>query len=150
MDRTALGIRAAIAALVIDSAVIGFQVALAAGAPWGSAAWGGAHPGTLPAELRVASAVSAATWTGVALVTARRGGLAVPAIVPDRALGPVLWGLTGLNAIGVVLNLITPSAVERAIWAPVALAGTLALGLTAAWGPGGRTVAALSPAGRAG
>ena len=119
--------------------VIGFQLALAVGAPWGSAAWGGAHPGTLPANLRVASAVSAGVWTGAALLTARRGGRSVPSLVPDRALAPVLWGLTGMSTLGVVLNLATPSAVERAIWAPVAAAGALALAITAAWGPGGRT-----------
>lgn len=142
MDRTRLGARAAVAGLAIDGLVIGFQVALAAGAPWGSAAWGGAHPGTLPTNLRVASAASAGVWTGIALLTARRGGRPVPALVPtlvpDRALATVLWGLTGLSALGVVLNLATPSPVERALWAPVSAASTVALALTAAWGPGGR------------
>ena len=33
--------------------VAAFQVALAAGAPWGAAAMGGANPGVLPDELRV-------------------------------------------------------------------------------------------------
>ena len=39
--------------------VAAFQVALAAGAPWGRAAWGGQHQGRLPARLRIASAVAA-------------------------------------------------------------------------------------------
>ena len=116
MDRTRLGARAAVAGLAIDGLVIGFQVALAAGAPWGSAAWGGAHPGTLPTNLRVASAASAGVWTGIALLTARRGGRPVPALVPT----------------------LVPSPVERALWAPVSAASTVALALTAAWGPGGR------------
>ena len=42
--------------------VAGFQIALALGAPWGRAAWGGAHEGRLPGKLRVASLVSAAFW----------------------------------------------------------------------------------------
>ena len=159
MERTAVGTRAAKVGVSIDSVLVGFQVALAAGAPWGAAAWGGAYPGALPPGMRVASGVSAVVWTGVALLTARRGGLQVPALVPDRALAPTLWGVTGLTAVSAVLNLITPSAVERALWGPVAVAGAVALGLTAAWGPGARgatdpTGAAsrgsLSRAGRAG
>ena len=31
------------------------------------------------------------------------------------------WLVTGLLAVGVVLNLITPSGMERLIWAPVAV-----------------------------
>ncbi len=46
--------------------VAAFQVALAAGAPWGAAAWGGAKKGVLPTEFRIGSVISAArgwSWT---------------------------------------------------------------------------------------
>ena len=39
MERTAVGTRAAKVGVSIDSVLVGFQVALAAGAPWGAAAW---------------------------------------------------------------------------------------------------------------
>ena len=38
--------------------LIVFQAALALGAPWGRATWGGQHPGTLPRHLRMASAAN--------------------------------------------------------------------------------------------
>ncbi|MCI0679398.1 MAG: hypothetical protein L0Z63_10210 [Actinobacteria bacterium] len=46
-------------AVVLLGVVTLFQLALAAGAPWGVAAWGGRHPGVLPTRLRIASVVVA-------------------------------------------------------------------------------------------
>ena len=43
---------AAIVFAVVTSAVIGFQLALALGAPWGTYAMGGRFPGVLPALMR--------------------------------------------------------------------------------------------------
>lgn len=90
----------------------GFQLALAAGAPWGAAAWAGQSPGVLPTSLRVASAVSVLVYGGLAaiIVTAR---------VSPRARRRVLTGASVLMWVGVAANLATPSPVER-IWAPVA------------------------------
>ena len=89
----------------------GFQVALALGAPWGAAAWGGTHDGALPAGLRAGSAVAALVWVGVALVVLR------------RLLGPVgrrrtLLVVAVYSCLGVLLNAASPSSLERAIWAP--------------------------------
>jgi hypothetical protein len=50
--------RAAIAATVGFAGLAVFQLLLAAGVPWGEAAWGGSHEGTLPASLRIGSAGS--------------------------------------------------------------------------------------------
>ncbi len=89
-----------------------FQVALAAGAPWGAAAWAGQAPGVLPTSLRVASTVSALVY----------GGLAV--LVATERLAPstrrrLLTGASLLMVVGTVANLATQSPVER-MWAPVA------------------------------
>ncbi|WP_432494595.1 hypothetical protein [Kineococcus gypseus] len=92
-----------------------FQLALAAGAPWGAAAWGGANPGVLPAGLRAASAASAAAY-GLLAVTAGT------ALVPARARRRVLTGAGALMVVGTALNLASPSPVERALWTPVAAA----------------------------
>ena len=93
----------------------GFQVALALGAPWGAAAWGGTHDGALPAGLRAGSAVAALVWVGVALVVLR------------RLLGPVgrrrtLLVVAVYSCLGVLLNAASLSSLERAIWAPFCLA----------------------------
>ncbi len=50
---------AAIVAVVLLSIIAAFQLALALGAPWGEAAWGGQNPGVLPRGLRIASGIAA-------------------------------------------------------------------------------------------
>src|SRR5918997_1038494 len=54
--------RAGKVAGVLFLAIAGFQAALAAGAPWGAAAYGGAHSGVLPESLRTSSSVAAAVY----------------------------------------------------------------------------------------
>jgi len=93
-----------------------FQVALAVGAPWGAAAWGGANAGVLPTGFRVASGVSAFVWAGVAAVAA------------GRLLGPVgrrrlLLGAAAYSSLGIVMNAASPSGVERAVWVPATAVG---------------------------
>jgi hypothetical protein len=93
-----------------------FQVALAVGAPWGAAAWGGANAGVLPVGYRVASGVSAVVWAGVAAVAA------------GRLLGPVgrrrlLLGVAAYSTLGIALNAASPSGVEKAVWVPATLVG---------------------------
>ena len=57
-------------AVALSGALVAFQVALAAGAPWGEVSWGGGHVGVLPEQLRVASGVSAVLWSGALLAAA--------------------------------------------------------------------------------
>jgi hypothetical protein len=109
---------AAVVYAVVSAGVIGFQFALAVGAPWGAYAMGAAFPGRFPMELRVAAAVQALVLTGMAAAVLSRAGLLMPGWPPARGLA---WVVVGVAAISLVLNLITPSAGERAIWAPVAL-----------------------------
>jgi hypothetical protein len=109
-----------VAALVyaaVSAAVVGFQLALAAGVPWGAYAMGGAFPGRFPMELRVAAAVQALVLAGMAAVVLSRAGLLMPGW---RRAQRMAWLVVAVAAISLVLNLITPSAGERAIWAPVA------------------------------
>ena len=94
-----------------------FQVALAAGAPWGAYAMGGAFPGQFPPPLRVAALVQAALVGAMAVVVLSRAGLVLPGWSGSR----FVWLVVAFAAVGLVLNLITPSAAERAIWAPVAV-----------------------------
>lgn len=98
----------------------GFQAGLAAGAPWGAAAYGGGHPGVLPVPLRRTSAAAAVVYSGLAYVVAS-DALAPP--VQRRAFAT----LSGVFAVGAVLNAMSRSRVERLIWTPVT--GALALSL---------------------
>ena len=129
-----LTLLAAVVALVLFAGLVVFQLALAAGAPWGRAAYGGQAPGVLPRQFRISSVVAAVVWAGVALVVARHAGIPVWAPLPDAWLPVAVWVVVGLLALAVVLNAVSRSRVERAIWLPttlVMLAATLTVALTA-------------------
>lgn len=98
--------------------VAGFQLALALGAPWGRFAMGGAFPGAFPPAMRVAAVVQIGVLVAAALVVLSRAGLAMASW--RAASRWLVWVIVALLAVSVVLNLITPSAVERMLWAPVA------------------------------
>lgn len=102
---------------LFTSGVVLFQLALAAGAPWGEWAMGGAYPGQFPPPLRVAAVVQAALLVGMALVVLTRAGLFTPRWA--RHARWLIWLVVAYSVIGLILNLITPSAGERALWAPV-------------------------------
>lgn len=108
----------ALVAVVLLLALVGFQVALAAGVPWGKAAYGGASA-TLTPRLRVASGVAAVIWTLVAWFFLSLAVPALPGPVPDSWQIVVLWVLVGLFAIATAMNAISRSRIERAIWTPV-------------------------------
>ena len=110
---------------VLSAGVIAFQLGLALGMPWGALAMGGAYPGTYPPEMRVVAVAAALLLAGFAglVLLAARGTVA-------RAW---LWPLAGLLGLGLALNLISPSAGERALWAPV-VAVMLACTVRVAWG----------------
>lgn len=101
-----------------SAGIIAFQLALAAGAPWGAYAMGGAYPGQFPPALRIAALLQAALLGGMAAVVLARARLILPRWL--RLARWLVWGVVAFTAISLVLNLITPSAGERALWAPVA------------------------------
>jgi len=109
---------AAVVHAAVTAGIVAFQCALAAGAPWGRYAMGGAFPGAFPTPLRVAALVQAAVLVAATLVVLARAGVAMPAWA--RASRLTIWFVVALSAVSLVLNTITPSAGERAIWAPVA------------------------------
>lgn len=104
--------RARVTASTLLVVAAGFQASLAAGAPWGIAAFGGGHPGVLPMSLRGASAAAAVVYAGLAQVvwTGR---------LPARVQRPGYAILAGTFAVGTAMNAISPSVVEKVIWTPV-------------------------------
>ncbi len=113
------GRAAALLYTAVSGGVVAFQVALAAGAPWGAYAMGGVFPGQFPLALRIAALAQAALIAGMAVVVMSRAGLILAGW--SAASRWLVWVVVAFAAISLVLNLITPSAGERAIWAPVAL-----------------------------
>lgn len=104
---------------LVAAGLILFQLALAAGAPWGEYAMGGAFPGQFPPTMRVVAVIQAILVAGMAAVVLARAGIFFTGWL--RRTRWLIWVVIGYGVIGLILNLITPSAGERAIWAPVAL-----------------------------
>ncbi|MGB3827807.1 MAG: hypothetical protein WA962_03450 [Ornithinimicrobium sp.] len=106
--------QATAAALVAVSA---FQTALALGAPWGRAAYGGTHDGTLPNHLRAISGVASLAYgTGAVLIVRGSGS--------PLARSRAFTALSMLMGVGTIANGASRSPVERAIWTPVTAAIT--------------------------
>jgi hypothetical protein len=108
---------AAIIYAIITLGVVAFQIALAAGAPWGAYAMGGAAPGQFPPAMRIAAIIQAVLLAGMATVILARAGLVLPGW--SQISHWLVWIVVALTALSLVLNLITPSAGERAIWLPI-------------------------------
>ena len=124
---------AALLYAIISAGVVAFQIALAAGAPWGSYAMGGAFPGQFPPALRISALFQAALLAAFAAVVLARAGLILPGW--QKASRRLVWAVVAFSALSLVLNLITPSAGERLIWAPVALLLLISSAAVALKGP---------------
>ena len=120
---------AALCYAIISLAVIAFQLALAGGAPWGEYAMGGAFPGQFPPALRVGALVQAVLLLAMAAVVLARAGVILPGWL--RASRWLIWLVVAFAALSLVLNLITPSAGELAIWAPTAFLMLVSSGIVA-------------------
>lgn len=97
-------------------AIAFFQIALIAGAPLGRYTQGGQHAGALPLSGRIIAAVSipVVLFQGVAILSAA----GFPGLDWPRWTG---WVALAVQVVSTVLNWITPSKPERAVWGPVML-----------------------------
>ena len=117
----------ALAFVVVVSAAIGFQLALAAGAPWGAYAMGGRFPGRFPPPMRVAAVVQAVVLGLLAAVVADRAGLLALPLAPW-----LIWVVVAFSGLSLAMNAVSPSAGERRLWVPAAsvmLAASLVVAL---------------------
>lgn len=103
----------------VITALVVFQLALAAGAPLGRFAWGGQNPGVLPRRLRIASAASILIYVLVVIPAFDLAGILD--VVPDGVAQVAAWGVFAYLALGVVMNAISRSKAERYTMTPVAL-----------------------------
>jgi hypothetical protein len=110
---------AALVFAVLTAGVVAFQIALALGAPWGEYAMGGRSPGRFPPAMRVAAVVQAVLLAVIAVVVLSDARLFLPQLT---GMFPwLIWLVVAFSAVSVVLNVLTPSARERRIWAPVTI-----------------------------
>jgi hypothetical protein len=107
--------RAAQAATIGFGALMVFQAALAAGAPLGDAAWGGAHAHLTTAE-RVGSAISVFIYLAAILVVRGRA-----AGREERRYRRGIWAIAVVLGLAGVMNLASESRWETFLLAPVAV-----------------------------
>jgi len=93
--------------------IVGFQVALIFGAPWGRLTQGGQIEGSLPLTGRIIAAISIGILTAIALAMLSAAGH-----WPNWPSWTA-WLATGILAVSTLLNWITPSQVERKLWGPI-------------------------------
>ena len=110
---------------VICVAVIGFQVALIAGAPWGRITQGGQVDGPLPRRGRILAAISIFILAFMALSVLAAAGLVVD--WPKWTA----WVALAVQALSALGNWITPSAPERRLWGPITTVMLLCAGYVA-------------------
>jgi FtsH-binding integral membrane protein len=108
--------RAAAGLLTLGFAGMGaFQVALAAGAPFGHAAWGGTNA-HLTSGQRTGSAISVVFYlAAIAIVRRRAAGSTGPLYRQGT------WVLGGIMAIAAVANIVSGSRWENFLLAPIAV-----------------------------
>jgi hypothetical protein len=124
---------AAIVYALATAVVVGFQVALAAGAPWGEYAMGGRVSGRFPPPMRLAALLQAVILGLLALVVLDAAGIV--GLGWTVALPWLAWVPVVVSALSALLNAITPSRVERRLWLPLGLV-LLVSSLAVALAPG--------------
>jgi len=110
---------AALVFALASGVVIGFQLALALGAPLGAYAMGGRYPGRFPGYLRFAALAQALLICILAIAVLSDAGLVVPGFAD--ALPGLVWLAVAFSAVSTLLNAITRSPVERRTWLPMSI-----------------------------
>jgi len=121
-------IEVGVAAASLLGVVILFQLALAAGAPWRAAAYGGRaaqDDGRLPTRYRVASAGTAVVLTGALWLVLTASAVISAAPLSENLFGVGVWVLVGLFALNSVGNLAGRHPVER--WGAGGIKAVLAI-----------------------
>lgn len=105
--------------LLMTGIVVLFQLALAAGAPWGHLAMGGKYPGKFPVRIRLLSIFNATILLALGGVVAARAGLYLQGLSGLSTWA--VWIVVVFGSLAVVANLATPSKPERTLWGPVTI-----------------------------
>ena len=96
-----------------------FQIALAAGAPFGHLAWGGQNR-ILPARQRVGSVVSVVIYAAIAVIALGRAGQTDLVLAAISQVG--MWIVLGFFVLSIVGNAVSRSRFERSVMVPMSAA----------------------------
>ena len=104
---------------ILMAVVILFQFGLTIGLPWGEASMGGKFPGKYPPKMRVVSFLNMILLSFITIIVLVKADVMLSQFKPFSNVA--VWFVVAFAAIGAVLNTITPSKIERRIWAPVTI-----------------------------
>jgi len=102
--------------IALSTVVILFQACLIAGLPWGAASMGGRYPGKYPFKMRVVALLNIFIMSFLSIIVLSRANIILLQMNPFSH--KAIWGVVVFSGVGIFLNSITPSKIER-IWAPV-------------------------------
>jgi hypothetical protein len=102
--------------IILSVVIILFQIGLAIGMPWGSASMGGRFPGKYPSKMRIVAIINAIIILGIMVIVLSRSGLILPQLFSFSKIA--IWFIVIFFGLGTIMNIITPSKIER-IWAPI-------------------------------
>ncbi|MBD3669840.1 MAG: hypothetical protein HUJ29_03630 [Gammaproteobacteria bacterium] len=110
---------AALVFCILIAIAVAFQLALAAGMPWGEFAMGGKFPGRLPPAMRVGAVIQAIILVLFGLVVLSAAGVGPESwhAFSDAAI----WFVFGFSVLSSLLNAVSPSQGERLLWTPIAM-----------------------------
>ena len=101
--------------------IAAFQLALVFGAPWGVATQGGFTDGPLPPVNRIIAFISMLLLLAFAFAILARAGLGPAKHLPHRLVTVGAWITTVYACLGVLMNAVSQSPLERAIWVPIGI-----------------------------
>jgi hypothetical protein len=99
--------------------VIFFQFCLAIGLPWGEASMGGKFPGKYPPKMRIVALINMLILSCMVVIVLVEADVWLPQLKSIAKTG--IWLVLTFSIISVILNILTPSKIERNIWAPVTI-----------------------------
>lgn len=103
---------------LLSFVIILFQLALTIGMPWGAASMGGKFPGKYPPRMRVVSLINIFIISFIAAIVLIKSEIIW---LQFKSFATVaIYFVVAFSLVATILNTITPSKIERKIWAPVA------------------------------
>lgn len=103
---------------ILSFVIILFQLALTIGMPWGAASMGGKFPGKYPPIMRVVSLINIFITSFMAAIVLIKSEIIW---LQFKSFANVaIYFVVVFSVVATILNTITPSKIERKIWAPFA------------------------------
>lgn len=103
---------------ILSFVIILFQLGLTIGMPWGAASMGGKYPGKYPPGMRVVSLINVCITSFIAAIVLIKSEIIW---LQFKSFANVAtYFVVAFSLVATILNTITPSKIERKIWAPVA------------------------------